>query len=187
MRAAFRHDQGVHGPGRIVLELVQESGVVDTKERSSAMSDQRAHEPEDITRLLVERIKAGDAEGVAALYKGFVPKVLRLAPGGGVLLLVVEFTLGVFRTGAWAAFRCSCGGADADGRSAGPAVCLESAGTGRGAGHKLFRVLIPLDLGCGWRRTGVYQCRLCGAVTAVCAVCARCGASCGAALALPGP
>ncbi|KII90229.1 hypothetical protein PLICRDRAFT_697971 [Plicaturopsis crispa FD-325 SS-3] len=36
-------------------------------------------------------------EGVAALYKGFVPKVLRLAPGGGVLLLVVEFTLGVFR------------------------------------------------------------------------------------------
>ncbi|KAG6830929.1 hypothetical protein H0H92_013857 [Tricholoma furcatifolium] len=36
-------------------------------------------------------------EGPAALYKGFVPKVLRLAPGGGVLLLVVEFTLGVFR------------------------------------------------------------------------------------------
>jgi len=36
-------------------------------------------------------------EGAAALYKGFVPKVLRLAPGGGVLLLVVEFTLGVFR------------------------------------------------------------------------------------------
>ena len=39
-------------------------------------------------------------EGLAALYKGFVPKVLRLAPGGGVLLLVVEFTLGVFRQGA---------------------------------------------------------------------------------------
>jgi solute carrier family 25 2-oxodicarboxylate transporter 21 len=36
-------------------------------------------------------------EGLVALYKGFVPKVLRLAPGGGVLLLVVEFTLGVFR------------------------------------------------------------------------------------------
>lgn len=36
-------------------------------------------------------------EGVAALWKGFVPKVLRLAPGGGVLLLVVEFTLGSFR------------------------------------------------------------------------------------------
>ncbi|KAJ7434721.1 mitochondrial carrier domain-containing protein [Mycena latifolia] len=36
-------------------------------------------------------------EGAGALYKGFVPKVLRLAPGGGVLLLVVEFTLGVFR------------------------------------------------------------------------------------------
>ena len=39
-------------------------------------------------------------EGAAALYKGFVPKVLRLAPGGGVLLLVVVFTLGVFRQGA---------------------------------------------------------------------------------------
>ena len=38
-------------------------------------------------------------EGPAALYKGFLPKVLRLAPGGGVLLLVVEFTLGVFRQG----------------------------------------------------------------------------------------
>ncbi|CAL1697722.1 unnamed protein product [Somion occarium] len=36
-------------------------------------------------------------EGPTALYKGFLPKVLRLAPGGGVLLLVVEFTLGVFR------------------------------------------------------------------------------------------
>ncbi|KAH9476683.1 Mitochondrial 2-oxodicarboxylate carrier 2 [Psilocybe cubensis] len=37
-------------------------------------------------------------EGLGALYKGFIPKVLRLAPGGGVLLLVVEFTLGIFRT-----------------------------------------------------------------------------------------
>ncbi|TFY76577.1 hypothetical protein EWM64_g7433 [Hericium alpestre] len=36
-------------------------------------------------------------EGPAALYKGFVPKVLRLAPGGGVLLLVVEFASDVFR------------------------------------------------------------------------------------------
>ncbi|KAI0265400.1 hypothetical protein BC834DRAFT_970174 [Gloeopeniophorella convolvens] len=33
----------------------------------------------------------------AALYKCFVPKVLRLAHGGGVLLLAVEFALGVFR------------------------------------------------------------------------------------------
>ncbi|KDQ16946.1 hypothetical protein BOTBODRAFT_30331 [Botryobasidium botryosum FD-172 SS1] len=36
-------------------------------------------------------------EGAMALYKGFVPKVLRLAPGGGVLLLVVEATLSFFR------------------------------------------------------------------------------------------
>ena len=37
-------------------------------------------------------------EGVRALWKGFVPKVLRLAPGGGVLLLVVEVVSEGFRT-----------------------------------------------------------------------------------------
>lgn len=37
-------------------------------------------------------------EGFGALYKGFTPKVLRLAPGGGVLLLVVEVVLSQFRT-----------------------------------------------------------------------------------------
>ncbi|CDW96928.1 hypothetical protein [Sporisorium scitamineum] len=37
-------------------------------------------------------------EGLGALYKGFTPKVLRLAPGGGVLLLVVEVVLQQFRT-----------------------------------------------------------------------------------------
>lgn len=36
-------------------------------------------------------------EGFGALYKGFAPKVLRLAPGGGVLLLVVEALSTVFR------------------------------------------------------------------------------------------
>lgn len=36
-------------------------------------------------------------EGVSGLYKGFTPKVLRLAPGGGVLLLVVEVVLEQFR------------------------------------------------------------------------------------------
>lgn len=36
-------------------------------------------------------------EGVGALYKGFAPKVLRLAPGGGVLLLVVEAVLTQWR------------------------------------------------------------------------------------------
>ena len=35
-------------------------------------------------------------EGFSALYKGFTPKVLRLAPGGGVLLLVVEVVGGQF-------------------------------------------------------------------------------------------
>ncbi|KAL7423215.1 hypothetical protein Q5752_002515 [Cryptotrichosporon argae] len=37
-------------------------------------------------------------EGFSALYKGFAPKVLRLAPGGGVLLLVVEALSTVFRS-----------------------------------------------------------------------------------------
>lgn len=32
-------------------------------------SRERAHEPEDITRLIVQRLNAGDAEGVAALYE----------------------------------------------------------------------------------------------------------------------
>ncbi|PWY99024.1 putative ODC2-mitochondrial 2-oxodicarboxylate carrier [Testicularia cyperi] len=36
-------------------------------------------------------------EGAGALYKGFTPKVLRLAPGGGVLLLVVEIVLEQWR------------------------------------------------------------------------------------------
>jgi solute carrier family 25 (mitochondrial 2-oxodicarboxylate transporter), member 21 len=29
-------------------------------------------------------------EGFSALYKGFLPKVLRLGPGGGILLLVFD-------------------------------------------------------------------------------------------------
>jgi Mitochondrial carrier protein len=49
--------------------------------------------------LLVRLVTIFREEGSIALYKGFVPKVLRLAPGGGVLLLVVEFTLGLFRKG----------------------------------------------------------------------------------------
>jgi solute carrier family 25 2-oxodicarboxylate transporter 21 len=36
-------------------------------------------------------------EGVGALYKGFVPKVLRLGPGGGILLVVFDFLSGYIR------------------------------------------------------------------------------------------
>ena len=36
-------------------------------------------------------------EGPGALYKGFVPKVVRLAPGGGLLLMVVETVNGQVR------------------------------------------------------------------------------------------
>lgn len=37
-------------------------------------------------------------EGFAALYKGFVPKVLRLGPGGGILLVVFTTCMDFFRT-----------------------------------------------------------------------------------------
>ncbi len=37
-------------------------------------------------------------EGFAALYKGFLPKVLRLGPGGGILLVVFTATMDFFRT-----------------------------------------------------------------------------------------
>ncbi|KAJ3287840.1 hypothetical protein HK104_008432 [Borealophlyctis nickersoniae] len=36
-------------------------------------------------------------EGFGALYKGFVPKVLRLGPGGGILLVVYEVVTGYMR------------------------------------------------------------------------------------------
>ena len=36
-------------------------------------------------------------EGVGALYKGFTPKVLRLGPGGGILLVVFDFLSGYIR------------------------------------------------------------------------------------------
>ncbi|CEP21381.1 unnamed protein product [Cyberlindnera jadinii] len=37
-------------------------------------------------------------EGFSALYKGFLPKVLRLGPGGGILLVVFTATMDFFRT-----------------------------------------------------------------------------------------
>ncbi|SPN99017.1 probable mitochondrial oxodicarboxylate carrier [Cephalotrichum gorgonifer] len=36
-------------------------------------------------------------EGVSALYKGFIPKVLRLGPGGGILLVVFTGVMDFFR------------------------------------------------------------------------------------------
>jgi solute carrier family 25 2-oxodicarboxylate transporter 21 len=36
-------------------------------------------------------------EGFWALYKGFVPKVLRLGPGGGILLVVYTALMDVFK------------------------------------------------------------------------------------------
>lgn len=36
-------------------------------------------------------------EGFAALYKGFLPKVLRLGPGGGILLVVFTGVMDMFR------------------------------------------------------------------------------------------
>ena len=37
-------------------------------------------------------------EGFGALYKGFLPKVLRLGPGGGILLVVFTACMDFFRT-----------------------------------------------------------------------------------------
>ena len=37
-------------------------------------------------------------EGFSALYKGFLPKVLRLGPGGGILLVVYTGVMDFFRT-----------------------------------------------------------------------------------------
>lgn len=36
-------------------------------------------------------------EGFKALYKGFAPKVMRLAPGGGLLLVVFTNVMDFFR------------------------------------------------------------------------------------------
>jgi solute carrier family 25 (mitochondrial 2-oxodicarboxylate transporter), member 21 len=42
-------------------------------------------------------VKIAKEEGIKALYKGFVPKVLRLGPGGGILLVVFDFVSGYIR------------------------------------------------------------------------------------------
>ena len=41
--------------------------------------------------------KIASEEGIKALYKGFVPKVLRLGPGGGILLVVFDYVSGFIR------------------------------------------------------------------------------------------
>jgi uncharacterized protein (TIGR02246 family) len=41
---------------------------------------EKARRPEDLTRLFVERVKAGDAEGIAALYED--DAVMAYPPGG---------------------------------------------------------------------------------------------------------
>lgn len=43
-------------------------------------------------------LKVAREEGFGALYKGFVPKVLRLGPGGGILLVVFTTCMDFFRT-----------------------------------------------------------------------------------------
>lgn len=43
-------------------------------------------------------ITVAKEEGVSALYKGFVPKVLRLGPGGGILLVVFTTCIDFFRS-----------------------------------------------------------------------------------------
>lgn len=40
-------------------------------------------------------LKVYRAEGFLALYKGLVPKVMRLGPGGAIMLLVYEYVFGI--------------------------------------------------------------------------------------------
>lgn len=42
--------------------------------------------------------KIAKEEGAGALYKGFLPKVLRLGPGGGILLVVFDQVSGFIRS-----------------------------------------------------------------------------------------
>ncbi|KHC54594.1 solute carrier family 25 (mitochondrial 2-oxodicarboxylate transporter), member 21 [Candida albicans P75010] len=42
-------------------------------------------------------LKVAREEGFSALYKGFIPKVLRLGPGGGILLVVFTACMNFFR------------------------------------------------------------------------------------------
>jgi solute carrier family 25 2-oxodicarboxylate transporter 21 len=40
---------------------------------------------------LPELVRVGSSEGMTALYKGYLPKILRLGPGGGILYVVFEY------------------------------------------------------------------------------------------------
>ncbi|KAI8343270.1 mitochondrial carrier domain-containing protein [Chlamydoabsidia padenii] len=43
----------------------------------------------------------GKEEGITSLYRGFVPKVLRLGPGGGILLVVYETVSNWMKKSGW--------------------------------------------------------------------------------------
>ncbi|RSL71795.1 hypothetical protein CEP54_001175 [Fusarium duplospermum] len=44
-------------------------------------------------------LKVYREEGVAALYKGLVPKIVRFAPGGGIMLVVYSFMIDLLTSG----------------------------------------------------------------------------------------
>ncbi|KAJ1913252.1 hypothetical protein LPJ71_002561, partial [Coemansia sp. S17] len=50
-----------------------------------------ANGPPKYTTFLAGARTIAREEGLRALYKGYVPKVLRLGPGGGILLVVYEY------------------------------------------------------------------------------------------------
>ncbi|EGG14146.1 mitochondrial substrate carrier family protein [Cavenderia fasciculata] len=49
--------------------------------------------PKKYTWCIPSMVTVAREEGVAALYKGFLPKVLRLGPGGGILLVVNDYVM----------------------------------------------------------------------------------------------
>jgi len=57
----------------------------------SRIQNQSKDLPRKYNWALPSLVQIAREEGVFALYKGFLPKVLRLGPGGGILLVVFEF------------------------------------------------------------------------------------------------
>ncbi|KAJ5248797.1 hypothetical protein N7468_000248 [Penicillium chermesinum] len=54
--------------------------------------------PMDVVKSRIQNTtKVAGQEGFGALYKGFIPKVLRLGPGGGILLVVFTGVMDFFR------------------------------------------------------------------------------------------
>lgn len=57
----------------------------------NALPTERHRWPPEVISSIVKN------EGFAGLYKGFVPKILRLGPGGGLMIVVFEFVASLIK------------------------------------------------------------------------------------------